>query len=296
MIPFRTSRGRLSNLAPVAWLAVALYVAFLLFPVGHALFLSLTDRRMLFNEYDFIGLDNYRALPGDSRLVASLQFSLTVVVSVTLASNVLGIAFAVLLNRPTPAFRLMRTLVFIPQVLSGVIVGFMWQTILAPNGILNVTLVDLGLVDQPVNWLGDSTLATIAICFVVSWTTIAFTTVIYSAGLQAIPTELYEAAKIDGANRIQAFTRITFPMLASALTISVTLSLIITLKLYDVIVVLTGGGPANSTRSTAFHLVWVAFEQGRAGQASAVAMLLLAITAVVAYLTTSLLRRREVRL
>ena len=290
----RLSRYRPRPLLLIAVVAFGLYLMFLLYPLAYSFYLSLTNRRTLRPGNDFVGLDNYRRLGDDARLTASLKFTFQVVVFVTVVSNLVGLAFAMLLNRPSRSFRIMRTIVFIPQVLSGVIVAFIWRSMLVPSGLLNRALLDLGLVEQPVGWLGDREFATLSICVMVSWITIAFATVIYTAALQSIPPELYEAARLDGARRFKLFRHVTFPMLAPGMTISVTLSLITTFKLYDVIVVLTGGGPANSTRSTAYYLIFAAFEQGRAGYAAAISMLLLAITAGFAYGITALLRRREV--
>ena len=111
-----------------------------------------------------------------------------------------------------------------------------------------------------------------------------------------MPAELYEAARVDGAGALSRFRHVTWPMIAPGTTISVVLCLITTFKLYDVIAVLTGGGPANSTKSTAFYLVNVAFTNNRFGYASAIAMLLLVLTAVIAYGLTAILRRREAHL
>jgi len=154
----------------------------------------------------------------------------------------------------------------------------------------------LGIVDAPISWLGTPTLATMSIIIVVSWITIAFSTVVYTASLQSVPPELYEAARMDGANAFARFRNVTFPMIASGMTISVVLCLITTFKLYDVIAVLTGGGPAGSTQSTAFYLVTVAFTNNRFGYSSAIAMLLLVLTAATAYTVTAILRRREDRI
>lgn len=284
------------GLATVAWAAVGLYATFLVYPVVSSFLTSFTDRNPLRRSSSFVGLDNYVELAGDHRLLRSLVFTLTVTVFVAVVSNVLGLLIAMLLNRPRANYRLMRTLIFIPQVLSGVIVAFIWRSILTQNGLLNATLQNLGLTDRAVSWLGTTELATLSICVVVSWMTTAFAIVIYTASLQSIPLDLYEAARIDGAGRFDQFRHITLPMIAPGTTISVTLSLITTLKLYDVIAVLTGGGPANSTKSVAYYLIDVAFTGNRFGYASAVAMLLLGLTALISYGTSGLLRRREERL
>ncbi|HLQ48742.1 MAG TPA: sugar ABC transporter permease [Candidatus Dormibacteraeota bacterium] len=289
----RRSWARPTGLAPVAWLAIGLYIAFLLYPIASSLATSFTDRNPLRAESAFVGLDNYRQLFGDPRLLTSLRFTIVVVIVVTIVSNVVGLGFAMLLNRPSVGYRLMRTLIFIPQVLSGVIVAFIWRSILTQNGLLNTFLRGIGLVDQPISWIGTPDLALLSVCVVVSWATIAFATVVYVAALQSVPGELYEAARIDGATALDRFRFVTLPMIAPGMTISIVLCLITTFKLYDVIAVLTGGGPANSTQTTAFYLITVAFTTNRFGYASAIAMFLLVATTVIAYSLTGLLRRRE---
>jgi ABC-type sugar transport system permease subunit len=284
------------GLASVAWLAIGLYATFLIYPVVQGFLTSFTDRNPLRRESSFVGLDNYVELTRDQRLLRSLVFTLVVTVFVAVVSNVLGLLLALLLNRPKANYRIMRTLIFIPQVLSGVIVAFIWRSILNQRGLLNVTLQNLGLADTAISWIGTPELATLSICVVVSWTTIAFTTVVYMASLQTVPVELYEAARIDGAGPFARFRYVTLPMIAPGMTISVTLSLITTLKLFDIIAVLTGGGPANSTKSVAYYLIDVAFTGNRFGYASAIAMLLLGLTALMSYGTSGLLRRREANL
>jgi len=289
----RRSWARPTGLAPVAWLAIGLYVAFLLYPIASSLATSFTDRNPLRAESTFVGLDNYRQLFADPRLLTSLRFTIVVVIVVTIVSNVVGLGLAMLLNRPSVGYRLMRTLIFIPQVLSGVIVAFIWRSILTQNGLLNTFLGSIGVADQPISWIGTPDLALLSVCVVVSWATIAFATVVYVAALQSVPGELYEAARIDGATAFGRFRFVTLPMIAPGMTISIVLCLITTFKLYDVIAVLTGGGPANSTQTTAFYLITVAFTTNRFGYASAIAMLLLVATTVIAYSLTGLLRRRE---
>jgi len=284
------------GLAPIAWTAIGLYVVFLVYPVLQSLLLSFTDRNPLRAASNFVGLDNYRELFVDEHLRDTLAFTVTVVVIVTLLANAFGVAFALLLNRQSMNFRVMRTLVFIPQVLSGVIVAFIWRSILTQNGLLNAALQRFGIVHEPVSWLGSTQAATLSICGVVSWITIAFATVVYSASLRSVPPSLYEAARVDGASAWRRFTHVTWPMIAPGTTITVVLSLITTFKLYDVIAVMTGGGPARTTESTAFYLIQVAFTSNLFGYSSAVAMLLLALTAGIAYVVTWLLRKREGRL
>lgn len=293
----RTRVGRQTwGLAPIAWVAIGLYLVFLVYPILRSIMTSFTDRNPLQAESAFVGFDNYVEMFNDPNLTRSLGFTLVVVVVVTVLSNAFGILFAILLNKTTTNFRVMRTLVFIPQVLSGVIVAFIWRSILTQDGLLNSALTGIGLIDKPISWIGTPELATMSICVVVSWVTIAFTTVVYTASLQAVPAELYEAARMDGAGAFSRFWNVTFPMIAPGMTICVVLCMITTFKLYDIIVVLTGGGPAASTQSAAFYLIDVAFNSNRFGYSSAISILLLVLTAAVAYGVTALLRRREAQL
>ena len=283
-------------LGALAVLALGLYALFIIVPLLMSGWKSLTDENPLLARANFVGLANYRAMVHDDALGASLGFTLALSGAVTVAANVAGIGFAMLLNKTSLSFRMMRTVAFLPQVLSGVIVGFVWRYILAQDGILNQILVSTGIIGRPVTWLGSPSLAAFSVGLCAAWVLTGFTTVVHLAALQSIPVELYQAARVDGAGRWQRFRRITLPMVAPGTTISVTISLITMLKLYDIIVALTSGGPANATQSTALYIVKLAFTDDRFGYASAVAMLLLVVSAVIALSVTGLLRRREVDL
>ncbi|MFJ4785769.1 carbohydrate ABC transporter permease [Streptomyces sp. NPDC088794] len=283
-------------LGTIAVVALGLYALFIVVPVIMSAWKSLTNENPLLARADFVGLANYREMAHDSALADSLGFTLLLAGAVTIVANAAGIGFAMLLNRTSLSFRMMRTVAFLPQVLSGVIVGFVWRYILAQDGILNNVLVSLSVIDKPVTWLGSPHLAVLSVGIVAAWVLTGFTTVVHLAALQSIPVELYQAAMVDGAGRWQRFRRITFPMVAPGTTISVTISLITMLKLYDIIAVLTSGGPANSTQSTALYIIQLAFTDDRYGYASAVAMLLLVVSIAIALSVTALLRRREVDL
>ncbi|MFD3583198.1 carbohydrate ABC transporter permease [Streptomyces sp. NPDC058683] len=283
-------------LSAIALVALGLYALFIVVPVIMSAWKSLTNENPLLARADFVGLSNYQEMAHDSALADSLGFTLLLAGAVTVVANAVGIGFAMLLNRTSLSFRMMRTVAFLPQVLSGVIVGYVWRYILARDGILDNVLISLGIIDKPITWLGSPHLAVLSVGIVAAWVLTGFTTVVHLAALQSIPVELYQAAMVDGAGRWQRFRRITFPMLAPGTTISVTISLITMLKLYDIIAVLTSGGPANSTQSTALYIIQLAFTDDRYGYASAVAMLLLVVSIVIALSVTALLRRREVDL
>jgi ABC-type sugar transport system permease subunit len=284
------------GLRSIAGLGLVLYVTFIVVPVFISLRSSFTNQNPLETHSSFIGLANYREMWSDDELRASVTFTLILAVGVTLVANVLGIALATLLDRTSLSYRTLRTIAFLPQVISGVIVGFVWKTILTEDGLLNNVLIKIGIVHSPVDWLGSPHMAQLSVGIVVAWVLSGFTTVVYLAALQNIPPELYDASAIDGANRNQQFRMITWRMVAPATTISVTISLITVLKLYDIITVLTSGGPAYATESTAQYIVKMAFTSDRFGYASAIAMFLLLASAILALSVTSFLRRREVDL
>lgn len=297
MKPLRIRLARLdTGLSAVAALALALYLAFLIVPVLLSLKTSFTNQNILFPGSRLVGLANYRQMLHDTALRASIEFTLELAVSVTIAANVVGLCFALLLNRTSLSYRVLRTLAFLPQVISGIIAGFVWSWMLSPDGLVNHLLAGIGLASQPVNWLGTPQLAQLSAGLVVSWVLSGFTAVVYLAALQNIPRELYDASSIDGASRRQQFRTITLPMVAPATTISVVISLITVLKLYDIITALTGGGPAFATQSVAMYIISVGFSNDAYGYASAIAMVLLALTAILALSVTTVLRRREVDL
>ena len=297
MKPLRIRLARLdTGLSAVAALALALYLAFLIVPVLLSLKTSFTNQNILFPGSRFVGLANYRQMLHDTALRSSIEFTLELAVTVTVVANVVGLCFALLLNRTSLSYRVLRTLAFLPQVISGIIAGFVWSWMLSPDGLVNHLLAGIGLASQPVNWLGTPQLAQLSAGLVVSWVLSGFTAVVYLAALQNIPRELYDASSIDGASRRQQFRTITLPMVAPATTISVVISLITVLKLYDIITALTGGGPAFATQSVAMYIISVGFSNDAYGYASAIAMVLLALTAVLALSVTTVLRRREVDL
>ena len=231
------------GLLPIAGLAILLYTAFQLYPLVRSFIESFTNSSPLYPTSDWIGLANYVELLADPRFLASLRFTFILAIFVTVASNVIGLLLAVLLNRTGRNFRVMKTLIFIPQVISGVVVGFIWRSILTQNGLLNTSLLNAGAIDAPISWLGTTEFATLSICIVFSWVMIAFATVVYTASLQGVPAELYEAARMDGASALSRFRNVTLPMIAPGVTITVTLCLIGAFKAFDIIAVMTGGGP-----------------------------------------------------
>ncbi|MDR0593798.1 MAG: sugar ABC transporter permease [Bifidobacteriaceae bacterium] len=292
----RKRRKALGGLAPIAFISLGLYTLWVIYPVFASATLSLTDARTNRQTMSFVGLENYTRMFSDPRLGRTFAFTLIVTILVTLVSNVGGVLFAMMLNNQAKNYKVMRTLAFIPQVLSGVVVAFMWRMMFNQNGLINSSALKYGWLDAPINWLGTREMATFCVCVTVAWASTAFCTVVYMAGLQSVPPELMDAARVDGAGPIKRFFNVTWPMLAPATTTCVVLGLIGALKLYDILAVLTSGGPANSTNSLAYYVIAVAFGNGHTGYGAALGILLLVLTAAVSAIATRILRKRETNL
>ena len=276
--------------------AGVLLLVFLTYPLGLGTWLGFTDTK-IGRAGQWVGLENFKYLAGDAVARLSLFNTLFYTVVASIIKFALGLWLALLLNRELPFKSFFRAVVLLPFIVPTALSALaFWWLYDAQFSIISWVLMKMGLIKQYIDFLGDPWNARLSVIAANIWRGIPFVAICLLAGLQTISPSLYEAAALDGANGWQQFRRITLPMLAPGTTISVTLSLITMLKLYDIIVALTSGGPANSTESTALYIIKLAFTDDRFGYASAVAMLLLAVSAVIALSVTGLLRRREVDL
>jgi multiple sugar transport system permease protein len=253
-----------------------------------------TNRNSFRPTTTYVGADNYLELAGDSEFLLVLRNTVILAVIVTIVPNVLGLGIAQLLDRRGWVFNALRAVFFIPVVLSSVVVSVIWGKILTDDGLLNSFLRNLG-VQQPPGWLSDPDLALYSVASVMCWQALGVSVVIYLAGLQGVPKELQEAAAIDGAGALMRFRKVTWPMLAPAVTVTTVLALIGGFKAYDQVQVITNGGPGTGTTSTlAFEIVRTGINGGHVGYASAMATVMLALIAVVSLAVMRLLQRREV--
>ena len=275
-------------------LGVFIYFLMTILPLFMAFSFSFTNQNILYKTSEFVDIQNYVDLFSDKNFTRSLFFTARLSIFVTLAANLGGLLVALMLNHPGRYYTVLRTIFFIPQVLSAVIVSFIWKIILVDRGLLNIVLNQLGLVEKNIHWLGDPDIAFYSVVLVVTWQLIGFCTVIYLASLQGIPKDLLEAAQIDGANRWQRFRNVTWPLLAPGVTINMVLLLIITFKLYDQVAVLTGGGPGFRTETLSFYIIRVAFSNNQLGYASTIAVFLFVVTAVISGVVVTGLKKREI--
>ncbi|ANU21074.1 ABC transporter permease [Planococcus plakortidis] len=275
---------------------LALYSLFFLYPTISALFYSFTDWDGLSAAFQFVGIDNYtRAFTGDSifqkTIGNNLKFMLTVVVFQTLVA----LAFALIVIKNTKTNVFLRALYFFPTILSSVSVAFIWAFIYDPSmGILNQLLGLLGLDFLAQNWLGNANIAIYSLAITQVWFHAGQMLIIFVAGLQAIPEDLYEVAKIEGASKWQTFKSVTWPLLAPSATIVVAYTTIQSFKAFDLVFAMTGGGPNNSTEIIATYIYDVAFKSYQFGYASAISIIFMVIIALITYLQFKALRSDRV--
>jgi multiple sugar transport system permease protein len=291
----RSKKSSWGFIKTVVLVGVILYGVILIAPLFLSFYYSLTNLNPLYPDTKYVGLRNFKDIYDDARFVRALTTTFTISLVVTVAANVGGLGIAMLLNRNHPFYNLLRTIFFVPQVLSGVIVSFIWIIILTTDdGIFNILLNQLGLINENIAWLGEPKLALRSLMLVITWQQLGFCTVIYLAALKGVPQDLMDAAKVDGANAWNSFRHVTFPLLGPGITTNIVLLMIITLKLYDQVAVLTAGGPARATETLSYYIIRISFTSNEAGYGSALALVLFVIIAVSSIILTTYLRRREI--
>jgi multiple sugar transport system permease protein len=274
----------------------ALYGLLVLVPIAWTVGLGFTDRNRFAPTTNWVGLDQFQRLLADAQFWLVLKNTFVVTAIVVVVPNVLGLALALLLDRDTRLYRLLRSVFFTPVILSGIVVSVIWQSLLRPDGVLNALLTDLGVSSAP-RWLSDPKIALFSISGILCWQLLGFCVVVYLAGLNAVPKELYEAALMDGAGWWRRFGSVTWPMIASSVTINTVMLLISGFKVYEHILVLTNGGPGrNTTASIAFDVIEKGVRGDRIGFAAAEATIMLCIIVALSGIVLRVLRRREVEL
>jgi multiple sugar transport system permease protein len=281
-----------------AWLFLApsliILIAFTLYPMIQAVMLSLTDYNLI-RAAKFIGLDNYTELFGDPSFWNAFGNTVLYAAVVTPVTVALALLLAVLLNRAFVGRSFARTAIFLPFIVSLGIIAIAWSFLLDPNiGLLSYWLSFVGIVPEQ-GWLVDPRYAMAAVMGVGVWKNVGFYMVIYLAGLQSIPGDIYEAARLDGAGPFQRFRTMTLPLLANQTLLVAVLALIATLQAFDQIYVMTHGGPFFRTETLVMLIYREGFQNLRFGYASAISFVLLVFVFVLSMIQFGWLRRREVR-
>ena len=288
----KLSRKARNNLIAASFLAPYLLI-FVVFRFGPSLagfFISLTDWNIT-GKVTFVGLKNFTQLfKADYFYTALINTALFVLTTVP-ALLVFSLGMACLFNRRMPMIGFVRSITIIPYVLIPAVVGVIWNWIFAYNfGILNYYLGLLGI--GPIGWLIDSHYALPAVSVVIIWSYMGYNTILYLAGLQSIPDQLKEAAKIDGANGFQCFMRITHPLLKPVTSLVATLTIINVVQVFDQIYVMTNGGPGTATLTLVQYLYSSAFKDYKMGYASAVGTIIVVLLVAIMLLDNILTKER----
>jgi multiple sugar transport system permease protein len=269
---------RATGLAFVAPVFVFL-LAVIVFPLGHAFWTSLHRVRGLNSR--FVGLENYQRIFTDEPFWHSLGVSLQFTATCVALHVAIGLGLALLLNELRVARTALRILFLTPWMVAPAVGATIWLWLLEPQfGVVNWMLRAAGVVDRPLAWLGEPGLALASVIMVDVWRGVPFVMLLMLAGLQTIPQEQYEAAAIDGASAWQRFRFVTWPNLRYLLVVASTLDTINTVRHYDIIGVMTGGGPAGATEVLPALLYNTAFRGNRLGEAAAIGVALLGLVLV----------------
>lgn len=245
----------------------------------------------------FIGLENFSKLVNDPTARGALVHTLELAGAFVITVNVIGLCLALALNRTLKTRNFIRLVFFMPMVISPLATAYIWQYIYEyPTGPLDSLLHSLGLGALAGDWLGTPSLALWAVWAVIVWQYSGLAMVMYLAGLQGIPEEFDEAAKVDGASGFFRFRKVTLPQLAPAMTIAGTYFLINGLRVFDQVIALTYGGPVNSTQTLATEVYFESFVSGQFGYGASFALVMTVLIASVAFIQIAILRRREARL
>jgi raffinose/stachyose/melibiose transport system permease protein len=290
------ARSRVPGLASIGLFllpALVLYGVFVLIPIVQAAHFSLYKWNGLTPLTDFIGLANYQRALADPVFIKAVTHNALIILLSLTTQIPFSLGIALLLNRRFPGRAIFRLLFFAPYVIAEVIAGVVWRLILQPGGLAEGGLNAAGLDALYQPWLADTDTVLWALFVIISWKYFGFHMIILLAGLQGIPRELEEAAAIDGASRRQAIRYVTLPLLGPTIRVSVFLSIIGALQLFDLVWVTTGGGPADASNTMASYLVDRGFERFQLGYGSAISVILFVIALIVAMAYQRFVMRRD---
>ncbi len=295
--PGRRPRRRQDRAAIVVFLlpAVVLFTLLVLAPIVVAVYTSLFSWNGLGGlPTDFVGLDNYVRMFSDKVFVGDLQRGLLLIVLSVVVQLPLALGIALLLNQRLPGRAAFRLLFFAPYVLAEVIAGVLFTLILSPEqGLANHLLHTIGLGELESAWLADRSTVLYALFFVITWKYFGFHMVLYLAGRQNIPNELTEAAAIDGADTWRVFRYVTLPLLGPTVRLTIFLSVIGTIQLFDLVWVLTEGGPVNASETMAVTMFSYGFTRFEIGYATAISVAMFVISLLFALGYQRLVMRRD---
>ncbi len=264
---------------------LAALVLVVLFPLFFTIFTSMFEYTLVRPGYDtFVGFDNYRSALAQNYFVESIWVTAKFVVAVVLIEFLIGFTVALMLNAVTRFKNIYYPILLMPLLINPVVVAQIWRMFLHPElGIVNYLIGLVGV--SKVNWLGDPAIAFWTVVMVDIWHQVSFMIILLLAGLSALPKEPYEAARMDGASTLQSFLHITLPLMRPVIMVTLLIRLIFAIKTFDLIFIMTRGGPGTATDLISYFIYRSAFYGLDIGQASAISVvLLIAVLALTAYL------------
>lgn len=288
---------RIKGLSVSYWFAIPallIYCLFFIYPSLQSFYYSLTDWNGINPTYNLIGLENFRQIFADERFHAAFFNTLKFAVGLTIGQSLLGLVMALLLNMGMRLSSMYRAIFFAPQVISLLANGYIWSYILTNDGSLNQLLRAIGLGSWQQSWFGNFRLALWSLVGMSIWIGAGYCMVIFLSNLQSIPSEVYEAAEIDGAKGWKRFVYVTLPLLVPSVTINMVLGMIYGLKAFDIIMSTTHGGPGYATETVSTYMYQTAFVNQRFGESTSMGIVLFMVVLLVSVGQILLLRRKEV--
>jgi raffinose/stachyose/melibiose transport system permease protein len=289
-------RRRRHGSASTWWFALPALVLFafvVLVPSARGVYYAFTNWDGLDPHVSFNGLGNFSQLFHDPQATQAITHTLLIAVAITIVQNGVGLLLALGVNSMIKSRNVLRVFLFAPAVVTPIVTAYLWHNLLGPDGAVNSLLGAVGLSSWQQDWLGNPQLALWSIVGVIVWQFCGYSMVIFLAGLQSIPRDIYEAAAIDGGGAVRRFWSVTRPLLGPAFTINLMLSIIGGIKLFDQVYALTGGGPGHATDTMSTLIYKDAFTLGEFGYSIALAVVLTIIVAVVSSGQYVLLARNE---
>lgn len=275
--------------------AILLFCIFVIYPLGKGIFLSFTNWNGYSQTYKMVGIDNYVRMLTDANVHRAFINTIIYGVGSTILQNVLGLGLALLLNQKFRGRAVTRTLVYLPVMIAPLIMGYIMYFFFSfDNGALNDVIRLFG--KDAVDWLADGNRGVLILTLVNSLQFVGISMVIYLAGLQGIPDMYYEAASLDGVKTVSRFKYITLPLLMPAISSSITINLIGGLKLFDIIMALTSGGPGYDTHSLSTLVHRTYFGSENAGYASAIGLISFVLIMIISNVVVKYLEKKEVDL
>lgn len=274
--------------------ALILFTLFLVYPIFRSVYFSTFKWTGLGEATNNIGLTNYTRILTDTVFIGAVKNVLIIIVLSLAIQLPLAVALAVLVGRDLPGRAVFRTIFFLPYVLSEVNAAIMWTLLFNASperGLLNAIVVQMGF--QPIGWLSDTNVVMVSIFMVLTWKYFGFHMLLFLTGLQNIPTEIEEAARMDGANSFQNFFLITLPLLSATIRTSVYMSVLGSVQQFIIVWVMTGGGPISASETMATYMYKFAFVRHQFGYGSAVAIIMFILCVIFSLIYQAMTRKPD---